>query len=311
MAEFAPTDAPTEPAPKIQHTCVCGNTRCQHCGWGDTVDGLWCLKRREASHLTGLPSLARARVWFKFPELVWGSEGAGKMLEVLGNFNSMDGITAQFGPAGSKALCKAEFLAAVEWPDRSNEFTHCLLVIADDIPSLKAYLHSDFHLVDWMAAVGPFAKGIVVFDSDLALTLAPGDETILHTALFKMPGVVDGDAAHVAMCEVVAQFNDVPGVRASFQRAGNAALSKDELLEAVSWPDKAFGFTHLLTVVCDDAAALKVYLHGDAHKAWVGVAGPNMSGEPRSLIFDTPLLLSAAPSALRPTVGPAPKIQHS
>ena len=63
---------------------------------------------------------------------------------------------AQFGPAGSKTLAKDEFLASVEWPDRSGGFTHHLHVIADDVACLKAYLHSDFHLKDWMAAVGPY-----------------------------------------------------------------------------------------------------------------------------------------------------------
>ena len=132
-----------------------------------------------------------------------------------------------------------------------------------------------------------------MFDSDFAVPLRATETTILHSALFKMPSVADGSEAHAAMLEVVAQFNAVPGVVASFRRAGHGPLSKEALLEALAWPDKSGGFTHYLCVVCDDDAALKGYLHGDSHKAWVPVARPNFEGDPPSLIFDCPLLLSA------------------
>ena len=91
--------------------------------------------------------------------MVEGSADAAKMQEIVTEkFSSMPGIAAQFGPAGSKTAGKAEFLASVDWPDKSAGFTHCLSVIADDQPSLKAYLHSDFHLKDWMGAVGPYGE---------------------------------------------------------------------------------------------------------------------------------------------------------
>ena len=41
------------------------------------------------------------------------------------------------------------------------------------------------------------------------------------------------------MLEVVAQFNAVPGVVASFRRAGHGPLSKEALLEALSRPKES------------------------------------------------------------------------
>merc|ERR1712232_1318315 len=94
-----------------------------------------------------------------------------------------------------------------------------------------------------------------------------------------------------ALLEVIEKFNAEPGIKASFKRAGTAELTKDQLLEAVSWPDKTGGFTHCLSVVCDNADALKGYLVSDAHKAWAGVARPNFDGTPPSCILDYPLIL--------------------
>lgn len=228
-------------------------------------------------------------VFFCLPDLVLGSDDEIKLTEIAAKFNSIDGVCAQFTRHGSKIMQKEEFLAAAEWPDRSVGFTHCLLAIMDDLGCLKAYLHSDLHKKEWVAVVGPYVKGIVVFDSDLAVPLVAKEETIIHTGLFKMPELEDGGESHKAMLQVIDQFNEIAGIEASFKRCGTAALCKDEMLAEVSWPDKTGGFTHLLCVIADDLPALKRYLHGDAHKEWVQVARPNMKGDPPSMIFDTPL----------------------
>lgn len=61
------------------------------------------------------------------------------------------------------------------WPDKTEGYTHCLLVIASSHASLKAYLHSDLHLKDWMAAVKPFAKAPpLVFDHVLSSAAVAG-----------------------------------------------------------------------------------------------------------------------------------------
>merc|ERR1712232_419637 len=124
--------------------------------------------------------------------------------------------------------------------------------------------------------------------------MGAGDETIMHSGLFKLPTVEDGGEVHKAIQDVIAQFNTLPGIKASFRRAGTASLDKAAFLAEVDWPDKTADFTHCLCVICDSADALKGYLHGDAHKAWVPVVRPHFVGTPPSLIFDNPLIVSAS-----------------
>ena len=61
----------------------------------------------------------------------------------------------------------ADFLPAIDWPDKTNGFTHCLFVLARDAACLKGYLHSEEHKKDWFGGVGPYIKGIIVFDAEL------------------------------------------------------------------------------------------------------------------------------------------------
>ena len=70
--------------------------------------------------------------------------------------------------------------------------------------------------------------------------------------------------------------------------ARNEAKAKQVLQEVNAAPS-----IEIADLVCDDDAALKGYLHGEPHKAWVPVARPNFEGDPPSLIFDCPLMLSA------------------
>jgi len=229
-------------------------------------------------------------VFFKLPDLAAGSEDEGKLNQIVANgFNSIAGVKCQFTRHGSKTMGKEEFLAAANWADRTDGFTHCLLCIIDDLAALKTYLHSDFHKKDWMSVIGSYVKGIVVFDSDLAVPLEAKGDSIIHTGLFKMPGVETGGEIHASLLKVIDMFNTIPGISASLAPCGSNGLSKSDTLAKVEWPDKTADFTHLLTVVADDLASLKGYLHGDGHKKWVEVARPNFSGTPPSLIFDVPL----------------------
>ena len=93
------------------------------------------------------------------------------------------------------------------------------------------------------------------------------------------------------MIAQVAEFNKIDGIAASVEPFLGA-----DFLASVDWPDKAGGFSWCLTVVARDTAALKTYLHSDAHKAWVPIVKPHMdmSAGPPSLIFDAPLRLTAA-----------------
>ena len=93
------------------------------------------------------------------------------------------------------------------------------------------------------------------------------------------------------MAAQVAKFNEIDGITASIEPFLGA-----EFLKSVEWPDKAGGFTWCLTVVAKDQAALKTYLHSEAHKDWVPIVKPHFdatNGGP-TLVFDTPLLLSVS-----------------
>ena len=88
-------------------------------------------------------------------------------------FNAMPGITASFRAVGVPGMSLKETVAALEWPDKTDGYTHCLLVIADTTESLKSYLHSPEHKQEWVGHMKPAgATGPpIVFDSPLALTL--------------------------------------------------------------------------------------------------------------------------------------------
>lgn len=168
------------------------------------------------------------------------------MQAVVRKFATLSGIQACFGVYGSPDLDKTAILQTLQVSDLSGDFTHCLLVVAATIEDLKTYLHHDFHLVDWMAAVKPYGKGIVVFDSKLSVDFTEGK--ILHVSLVSSsvePNIARG----------VSALNELPGIAASFEPHLGA-----DFLQAVDWPDKAGGFTHVFTLVADDVAALKTFL---------------------------------------------------
>lgn len=233
-------------------------------------------------------------VFFKFPGLLEGSETAAAVRVVAESFNTLPGVVAQFGPAGAKGKTKEELLAEVDWPDRSGGFTHCLLVIFDDVAAAKTYLHSDLHLKEWIGVVKDIFQGIVVLDTELAVALEPQDEKIVHFGAFKIPTLEKDSEPHAELLKLVGLFNEISGVAASFKPVGTDTMSKDELLAAVEWPDKTAEFSFLLTIVCDNTEALKSYLHSEAHDAWVSTIRPLFGGTPPpGLIFDAQLSIAS------------------
>ena len=102
---------------------------------------------------------------FKFPALV--DTSAPELDDIVAKFNALPGIVASFRPHGMRGATKDETLAALDWPDKTAEYTHVLYVMCDDATSLKNYLHSDEHKVMWFPAVKPYIQGILVFDTVL------------------------------------------------------------------------------------------------------------------------------------------------
>merc|ERR1719231_712450 len=128
----------------------------------------------------------------------------------------------------------------------------------------------------------------LVFDSPLALSVPDIGSKIQHTALFKLSGL-PGEIEEAMQAKVV-EFNELPGIRASFRAAGSPEIpSVVDTLAALDWPDKTAGFTHILLVIADDIASLKNYLHGALRKEWAELVGSYASEAP--LVFNCPLSL--------------------
>lgn len=219
---------------------------------------------------------------------------AQALYDVVEKFNSLSGISAQFWAYGvgvermltgeGPTASKEQFMAEVDWPDKTDGYTHCLLVVARDTASLKTYLHSDFHLKEWMPAVKPYIKGIVVFDNELVPSLENVKKaTIQHPVLFKLPDVAG--TVPPELDDIITKFNTLPGITAGFRPYGATGLDKEALMAEVDWPDKSDGYTHCLWVLAEDSRALKTYLHSDYHKKeWIPAVGKYFKG---ILVFDT------------------------
>lgn len=112
---------------------------------------------------------------------------------------------------------------------------------------------------------------------------------ILHTVYFKFR---DSDSSFESQLQEMLEtgFNSLPGIKASIApHGGHSGVGKTELLNLLEWPDKTYGYTHCELLVADDTAALKAYLHSDAHlKVWIPAIKESLES---ILVFDNPLLL--------------------
>ena len=236
--------------------------------------------RDETGQINPASMAIQHTVLFKFPEL----KDEAPLQAVVEQFNALEGIKVQFTAHGTATQNKKDALSTLNWPDKTDGYTHCLFVIAEDPEALKTYLHSDAHLKDWMAAVKPWIKGIVVFDSRLKVPLDPATHAQLHPVLFRLKDSVNAGELQLH----VEKFNGLDGISASLE-----PFLGQTFLDLVSWPDKSEGFNWCLTVLARDADALKNYLHSEEHKAWAASAGPHVDASrgPPLLVFDVPLRL--------------------
>uniref|UniRef100_A0A7S3K6H5 Stress-response A/B barrel domain-containing protein n=1 Tax=Aureoumbra lagunensis TaxID=44058 RepID=A0A7S3K6H5_9STRA len=164
-------------------------------------------------------------VLFKFPDLDEASENKDEMDMIVKKFDSLEGISAKFAKG-----------------EGSDGWTHCLFVIADTSEALKAYLHHDYHLKEWMNAVKPFGKGIIVFDSELA-------EENFRQPIFHF-------VFSVAKCTHCPKATVKPHLGSDF-------------LASVNWPDKAGGFTYLLSAAFPDSATHKSFVESSDYASWL------------------------------------------
>jgi len=218
------------------------------------------------------------------------AEDIAKLQSIVEKFNQIPGIQASFRPEGGPGMTQAQLFEEVakckgagkgegegkgegkgkgkgkgKGP-RQEGYNHCLMVIADDIPTLKTYLHGDAHK-EWGPNVRPlFQEGRlpIVFDSDFKLSNVSGGGKIQHTVFYKLE---DWDGERQAkMQEVCDGISKLEGVSASFAAGGCGGQSIDETCAALDWPNKTGGFTHVLTVVANDPGCLLSFFQSDGHK---------------------------------------------
>jgi len=235
-----------------------------------------------------MSSMIQHTVFFKFPSIA--NEVPAEVSDIVSKFNALPGIVAQICPHGvgiEGCTSKADFLGSVEWPDKTDDYTHCLLIIATDSASLKHYLHSPEHLQEWMAAVKPYMQGIVVFDNIIE---APAKSALVagsiqHTVFFKFPTIATEIPS--SMVEVIDKFNALPGIAAQIcpHSVGvEGCTSKADFLGSVEWPDKTDDYTHCLLIIATDSASLKHYLHSPEHlQEWMAAVKPYVQG---IVVFD-------------------------
>lgn len=227
---------------------------------------------------------------FKFRESTQEFEDdLQKMLK--SGFNSLPGIQASVASYGSSSILnKAMFLEQIVVPDKSHGYTHCEVIIAEDLTALKGFLHSDAHVKVWIPAIKDNLESIIVMDTPLIIpypfTVPNCNEALIRIVFFKLPSVDATETEQLARL-IEKEFNAIAGITASFAACGADNLDKNQLLEALSWPDKSHGYTHCKLLVANSLDALKDFSHSDAlSKVWIPAIEKKLEDY---LIFDTPL----------------------
>merc|ERR1711879_285135 len=99
------------------------------------------------------------------PHVTANSQIYGSLQKAVDAFNTQSGISAALTHVGHGEMNKQDVLQELDWPDRSNNITHCLTISADSTACLKQLqgnpIYSNFlgleqpHLVNdgWPAAV--------------------------------------------------------------------------------------------------------------------------------------------------------------
>ena len=133
-------------------------------------------------------------------------------------------------------------------------------------------------------------ESIIVIDTPLMLShpfsVPNCNNALLRIVFFKLPSV-DATETEQLACLIEKEFNTLPGITASFAACGADNLDKNQLLEALNWPDKSDDYTHCKLLIANSLDNLKSYSHSDAlHKVWI----PTIEKKAEDyLIFDTPL----------------------
>ena len=89
--------------------------------------------RDETGQINPASMAIQHTVLFKFPEL----KDDAPLQAVVEQFNALEGIKVQFTAHGTATQNKADALTTLNWPDKTDGYTHCLFVVAEDPEASK------------------------------------------------------------------------------------------------------------------------------------------------------------------------------
>jgi len=188
-------------------------------------------------------------------------------------FNTMPGMQCSFSPLGSGKLDKEDFAQIMpELTELSYNATHALIAVADNLPAMRAFMHTKEHKTEWYSLSKPFVQHAVEWFFPLGMELAPGarlpnnmekEDPTLVAYFMRLGDVNEGSEAYGKMLQAVGGINGLQGaagrIAASLQPVGFNNMGTTGVLWHTGWPDdKAAGCTFCCTIAVDCPASFKL-----------------------------------------------------
>lgn len=239
------------------------------------------------------PSHAKALhvTLLQMPDFVEGSEEHKKIDDVFKQVtDTIPGVRGTFNRYGNTKFTKDAFLEHYQVMNLSLDMTHCIHLIADDLPSLKKA--GDAIQEKFLPIAQNFIKWSIAVDTELGVKLELKDETdpLMMFALYRFkPHVTADSEVYASMQKAASAFNTLPGISAAFTHAGHGEMSKDDLLNEMGWPDRTWGITHIMTLSCDRTQDFMDQLETPVNAKWQEVIIPQLveDGYPPIVVFYT------------------------
>lgn len=198
-------------------------------------------------------------------------------------FNTMPGIQCSFSPLGSGKLDKDDFSDLMpELTDLSHGGTHALIVVADNLPAMRTFLHTKEHKTEWYSISRPFIQNSVEFFTPLGMELAPGarlpnnmekEDPMLVAYFMNLGDVNEGSEAYGKMLQAVSGINGLQGaagrIAASLQPIGFNGMNNQGVLWHCGWPEeKSAGCTFCFMAALDCPASWKLLRQSKTFGRW-------------------------------------------
>jgi len=188
-------------------------------------------------------------------------------------FNTMPGIACSFSPLGSGKLDKEDFAQIMpELTELSYGATHALIIVADNLPAMRAMMQTKEHKTEWYSISKPFVQHSVEIFTPLGMELAPAarlpnnmekEDPTLVAYFMRLGDVNEGSEAYGKMLQAVAGINGLQGaagkIAATLQPVGFNGMGTPGVLWHTGWPeDKSGGCNFCCLVAVDCPASFKL-----------------------------------------------------